>query len=139
MVGTMIQPSRVYVAPPDRHMLIEPGYVRLTRGPHEKWLRPAIDPLFRTAARAYGSRVLGIVLSGMLGDGTAGLKSVKSEGGTAIVQDPKEAQFGSMPLSAMRSVSVDFVLSAAEIGQKLPALVQEPWGDTVPARAKIVA
>ncbi len=137
--GAPIQPSRVYVAPPDHHMLIEPGYIRLTRGPHENWLRPAIDPLFRTAARAYRSRVLGIVLSGMLGDGTAGLESVKSEGGKAIVQDPKEAQFGSMPLRAMRAVSVDFVLPAAEIGQKLLALVQEPWKDTVPARGRDVA
>ena len=75
----------------------------------------------------------------MLGDGTAGLKSVKSEGGKAIVQDPKEAEFGSMPLRAIRAVSVDFVLPAAEIGQKLLELVREPWKHTVPIRAKNLA
>src|SRR5262245_29960420 len=86
--GERIEPSRVYVASPNLHMLIEPGRVRLTHGPKENRHRPSIDPLFRTAARAYGPRVLGIVLTGLMDDGAIGLHVIKHEGGTAIVQDP---------------------------------------------------
>ena len=137
--GELIRPARVYVAPPDRHMLIEPGCIRLTRGPRENRFRPAIDPLFRTAARAYGSRVLGIVLTGLLDDGTAGLEILKSEGGLAVVQDPDEAMFDSMPRSALRAVPVDLVLPAAEIGKKLLELVQKPWKETMPGRSSVIA
>ncbi len=122
-----IAPGRIYVAPPDHHMLIEPGRLHLTRGPRENRQRPAIDATFRTAARAYGRRVLGIVLSGLLGDGTAGLQIIKSEGGVAIIQDPEEAAFDAMPLSALRNVAVDFILPAAEIGPKILSLIDEPW------------
>jgi two-component system chemotaxis response regulator CheB len=134
--GEAIEPSRIYVAPPDRHLLIEPGFVRLTRGARENRFRPAIDPLFRTAARAYGERVAGVILTGLLGDGTTGLEIIKSEGGTTIVQDPKEAAFDAMPLSALRAVEIDHVLPAAQIGEKIVELVQEPWTGLVPARAK---
>jgi two-component system chemotaxis response regulator CheB len=134
--GEAIEPSRIYVAPPDRHLLIEPGFVRLTRGARENRFRPAIDPLFRTAARAYGERVAGVILTGLLGDGTTGLEIIKSEGGTTIVQDPKEAAFDAMPLSALRAVEIDHVLPAAQIGEKIVGLVQEPWTGLVPARAK---
>ena len=103
--GDRILPSRIYVAPPDRHLLIEPGRVRVTRGPRENRHRPAVDPLFRSAARSYGPRVLGIVLTGNLDDGTVGLHIIKSEGGIAIVQDPNEAAFPSMPRNAIRSVN----------------------------------
>jgi len=108
--GDPIRPSHVYVAQPVLHMLIEPGYVRLTRGPRENRHRPAIDPLFRSAARAYGPRVMGIVLTGMLDDGTLGLHIVKSEGGIAIVQDPADAMFSAMPSNALKTVAVDYVL-----------------------------
>src|SRR5262249_37244138 len=94
--GEEIMPSHIYVAPPDHHMLIEPGKIRITHGPRENRHRPAIDPLFRTAARSYGQRVLGIVLSGNLEDGTVGLHIIKSEGGTTIVQDPNDATFPGM-------------------------------------------
>jgi two-component system chemotaxis response regulator CheB len=117
-------------------MLIEPGYVRLTRGPRENRHRPAIDPLFRTAARTYGSRVLGIVLTGMLDDGALGLYLVKAEGGIAIVQDPQEALYASMPVSVLKAVEVDHVLKAAEIGPMICSLVCEPWRVVEPARAK---
>ena len=84
--GAMIEAGCIYVAPPDYHMLVEPGRFRLTKGPTENWARPAIDPLFRSAAGAYGAAVIGVVLTGGLNDGTAGLIEVKRRGGTAIVR-----------------------------------------------------
>jgi two-component system, chemotaxis family, protein-glutamate methylesterase/glutaminase len=123
--GQKIEPARVYVAPPDQHLLVEPRCVRLTRGPREKRHRPAIDPLFRSAARAYGPRVIGIVLTGMLDDGAQGLHFVKSRGGVAIVQDPDEAAFDLMPLNAIKAADVDYVLKIEEIPQKLIELVHE--------------
>jgi len=98
---------RIYVAPPDNHMLIEKGRVRITRGPKENRFRPAVDPLFRSAAFNYGNRVIGIILSGALDDGTAGLWTIKHFGGTTVVQDPKEAEVRGMPESALREVEVD--------------------------------
>jgi two-component system, chemotaxis family, protein-glutamate methylesterase/glutaminase len=127
--GEPIQPSRIYVAPPDHHLLLERGFMRLTRGPRENRFRPAIDPLFRTAAKAYGREVLGIVLTGALGDGTAGLQIIKTAGGFAMVQDPKEALFDSMPLSAISAVHVDFVLPTAEIARKIVELVPARWNE----------
>ena len=134
--GEPIQPSRVYVAPPDLHLLVEPGYVRLTRGPGENRHRPAIDPLFRTAARAYGPRVMGIVLTGLLDDGALGLHIVKAEGGIAIVQDPTEAMFDSMPRSAMKTVDVDYVLKTVDMPGTIRDLVRESWESVESGRAK---
>jgi two-component system chemotaxis response regulator CheB len=105
--GEPIKTGCIYVAPPDRHLLIERGHVRVTRGPKENRFRPAIDPLFRSAAYIYGPRVIGVVLTGNLDDGTAGLWAIKHRGGTAIVQDPYEALFRSMPQSALANVEVD--------------------------------
>lgn len=102
-----IQSGRIYVAPPDRHMLIQKGYIRLSHGPHENLARPAIDPLFRSAAVAYGPAVVGVVLTGQLDDGTAGLLAIKDQGGTTVVQEPSEATAASMPLSAIRHVPID--------------------------------
>jgi len=121
--------GRVYVAPPDHHMLLEEGRVRLTRGPKENRFRPAVDPLFRSAAYAYGPRVVGVVLSGALDDGTAGLWAIKDQGGKAIVQDPREARHPSMPLSALQHVEIDYKLPAAKIAGTLVALSREPVGD----------
>lgn len=121
-----IQHRRIYVAPPDHHLLVEPGQVRITRGPKENRFRPAVDPLFRSAAQAYGPRVIGVILSGNLDDGTAGLQAVKELGGLAIVQSPDEAAFPSMPRSATRKVRVDYCLPVAEIGSLLSRLVTEP-------------
>lgn len=119
--GETIRPGRIYVAPPDHHLILEPGKVRLTRGPRENRFRPAIDPLFRSAAQIYGPRVIGVILTGRLDDGTSGLWTVRQLGGVAVVQDPAEAVAPSMPASALQHVHVDHVLPVAEIS---PALVR---------------
>jgi two-component system chemotaxis response regulator CheB len=99
--GDRIQRGRVYIAPPGFHMVVEEGFLRVLQGPRENLQRPAIDPLFRSAAAAYGRRAIGVILSGMLDDGTAGLMVVNASGGEAIVEDPQSALFSSMPRSAL--------------------------------------
>ncbi|MGC2238519.1 MAG: chemotaxis protein CheB [Pyrinomonadaceae bacterium] len=123
--GERIEPNRIYVAPPDRHLLIEKGNVRVTRGPKENRFRPAVDPLFRSAAYAYGSRVIGVILSGALDDGTAGLWTIKQRGGLAIVQDPLDAEVPSMPENALREVAVDYKVPLAEMAELLVRLSRE--------------
>ncbi len=118
-----IQPGRIYVAPPDNHVIIEPGILRLTRDPKENRFCPAIDPLFASAASVYGPMAVGVILSGDLDDGAAGLLAIKQLGGVAIVQDPEEAIFPSMPRSAMKHVRVDYCLPIVEIGPLLSRLV----------------
>jgi two-component system chemotaxis response regulator CheB len=124
--GEPIQSGHIYVAPPDRHLLVRQGRIALSRGPRENHSRPAIDPLFRSAARAHGSRVIGVVLSGALYDGSMGLLAVKTRGGRAIVQDPLEAAVDSMPRSALELVEADAVLSAAEIAPQLVEWLRTP-------------
>jgi two-component system, chemotaxis family, protein-glutamate methylesterase/glutaminase len=126
--GDPIQPRRIYVAPNDHHLLLERGYVRVTKGPKENRFRPAIDPLFRSAAYIYGPRAIGVVLSGALDDGTAGLWAIKLRGGTAVVQDPADALHRSMPISALDNVEVDYKLPVAQIGPLLGRLAREPAG-----------
>lgn len=124
--GAPIELGRVYVAPPDRHLIVEQGYVRLVRGPRENAARPAVDPLFRSAARAYGARVIGVILTGNLDDGTAGLMAVQSAGGLAVVQDPDDAMYPGMPSSALRHVQADHVVPLGEIPGLLVRRVGEP-------------
>lgn len=124
--GEPIQSARIYVAPPDHHLLINQGVMRVVRGPQENRFRPAIDTLFRSAARAYGPRVVGVVLTGYLDDGTVGLQAIKKRGGVAIVQDPSEAEYPSMAKSALRFVRVDYCLPLAEISDRLVQLSKEP-------------
>jgi two-component system chemotaxis response regulator CheB len=116
----------VYVAYPNHHLLLERGRVRCTLGPKENRFRPAVDVLFRSAALAYGPQVTGVVLTGALDDGSAGLVAIKSRGGTAIVQDPQDAYFPSMPQNALRYVTADYVLPLAEMGAVLERLVCRP-------------
>ncbi len=119
-----IRSGQIYVAPPDHHLLIEQGMMRLSRGPKENGFRPAVDPLFRTAARSYGSRVVGVVLSGGLDDGTEGLGIIKELGGIAMAQDPAEASFPSMPSSAIQNVDVDYVKPVRTLARILAKVVK---------------
>lgn len=102
--GERIRHRHVYLASPDHHLLIQPGQLRAVRGPKENGFRPAIDATLRSAAESYGPRVIGVILTGMMDDGTAGLLAVKRHGGVALVQDPREAAYPSMPTNACRYV-----------------------------------
>jgi two-component system chemotaxis response regulator CheB len=124
--GEALRPGKIYIAPPNYHMIVNGRKIILSRGPHENSARPAIDPLFRTAARSFGPRVIGVVLSGGLDDGTLGLMEIKSHGGLAVVQDPAEAICPSMPESAVRNVRVDYVKPLKEIGPLLARLIRQP-------------
>ena len=123
--GEEIMPGRIYVAPPDHHLLIEENRVRVTKGPKENRFRPAVDTLFRSAAYSCGTRVIGVILSGALDDGTAGLWTIKHRGGTAIVQEPADAEFSSMPESALREVNVDYSVPISEMADLLIRLTSE--------------
>jgi two-component system chemotaxis response regulator CheB len=125
--GEEMDPGRILVAPPDHHMLVADGHVRVTRGPKEGGHRPAIDPLFRTAAAAHGPRVVGVILTGMLHDGAAGLVAVKAAGGVAIVQDPEDATYPSMPTSALGMVDADEIVTSRLLA---PAIAR--WVATAP-------
>jgi two-component system, chemotaxis family, protein-glutamate methylesterase/glutaminase len=121
--GEPLRAGHLFVAPPGQHLLINDGSLRLTQGPKENWARPAIDPLFRSAALSFGVRAIGVVLTGNLDDGTAGLQAIKSCGGIAIVEDPATAFAPGMPTSALESVAVDYVLPIEAIGNQLQELI----------------
>jgi two-component system chemotaxis response regulator CheB len=123
--GEALEPGRIYVCVPDRHLMIESGRIRLSRGPKESHARPSVDVLFRSAALYAGPRVIGIVLTGQLDDGSAGLWAIKDRGGVAMVQSPDEAPFPSMPQNAIRQVSVDYTLPIADMPQILDRLTRE--------------
>lgn len=120
--GERFQHGRIYVAPPNHHVLLADGHIRLSVGPHINGVRPAIDALFQSAARAYGQRTIGVVLSGTLRDGTLGLDVIKLCGGIAVVQDPDEARFSSMPRSALEHIPVDYCLPVAQMPSLLLGL-----------------
>jgi two-component system chemotaxis response regulator CheB len=124
--GEASYPGHIYVAPPGYHLLLAEGRVHLSRGPRENGHRPAIDPTFRTAARAYGPRVIGVVLTGGLTDGSAGLLTVRAAGGLAVVQDPADARVASMPRSAAEIAGADHIVAAAGLAPLLVELVQRP-------------
>ncbi|MFO0930209.1 MAG: chemotaxis protein CheB [Gemmataceae bacterium] len=121
--GEPAYPGQIYVAPPDLHLEVRSGTLRLTRGPRENRFRPSIDVLFRSAARAYGPRTIAVVLSGGLTDGVAGLMAVRAAGGLAVVQDPADAIIPDLPLAALRMAGADQVFPAAEIGRSLATLM----------------
>ena len=123
--GEVVRAGRMYVAPPDHHMLVEDGAIRLTRGPKEHHTRPAIDPLMRSVALAYGSRAIGVVMTGWGDDGTSGLQAIKACDGLAFVQSPADAEQPSMPMSALQYCQVDQTFQVGE----LSSLIQRALGD----------
>jgi two-component system chemotaxis response regulator CheB len=124
--GMAIENGHIYIAPPDRHLLVRDRIMRLGRGPRENRSRPAVDPLFRSAARWRDGRTIGVVLSGSLDDGTAGLVAIKSHGGITVVQDPADALHEGMPQSALAHMAVDHVATAAQMAALLVKLVHQP-------------
>jgi two-component system chemotaxis response regulator CheB len=133
--NTPLEHGVIYIAPPNRHMVIDDNRIRIIQGPRENLHRPAIDPLFRSAAAFYRSRVIGVVLTGLLDDGTAGLMVVRARGGAAIVQDPQTAMFPAMPQNALEQVPDAHVLSLHEIGNMIARLTREEIAEEVVARA----
>ena len=121
--GEVAQPGHIYVAPAGFHLTVNRSRMVVHRGAREHGVRPAIDPLFRSVAVAYGARAVGIVLSGLLDDGTAGLREIKRAGGIAVVQDPRDTEWPSMPRSALKHVEVDYSVPAAQIGPLLQQIV----------------
>ena len=136
--GDLIRAGHILVAPPDRHMVLDEGRVRLLRTPKENHTRPAIDPLFRSAAISRGAAAIGVLLTGALDDGTAGLQAIARAGGTTVVQDPADAQAPSMPSSAIRYVAVNYVVTLASMGVLLRRLAGEPARAAQPSEARQV-
>ena len=130
--GQPLRPGQILIAPPDRHLVLNGEHVVLSRGPKQNNVRPAIDPLFRSAARAFGPRVIAVILSGTLDDGSAGFVAIKKGGGVCVVQSPEDAAYPEMPSNALAAVKVDHVLPADAIGPKLNQLLE----DTEIARMK---
>jgi two-component system chemotaxis response regulator CheB len=126
-----IERGHIYIAPPDHHLILHHGRMRVVRGPRENRHRPAIDPLFRSAARSYGPRVVGVLLSGLMDDGTSGLQMIRGRNGVTIVQDPDEAEFSKMPENAVEYAKPDWVLPVGEIGPLLGHLVTEAVAEQV--------
>jgi two-component system, chemotaxis family, protein-glutamate methylesterase/glutaminase len=128
--GQRFERGRIHVGVPGFHLLLHDGHMLLRRGPRENLARPAIDPLFRSAAASFGSRVTGVVLSGALSDGTAGLRAIKCCGGVAVVQDPADALNASMPRNALSNVDVDHVCRIDDMARLLAKLARQPAGPT---------
>jgi two-component system chemotaxis response regulator CheB len=135
-----IQVGCLYFAPPDFHLLVKADTVKLIKGPHENRWRPSIDVLFRSAAAAFNSRVIGIVLSGMLDDGTSGMSAIKRSGGTCIVQEPAEAEYTDMPQNVLNNVAVDYRVPVADMGYIIDDVVSKPLRHvTIPEDIKLEA
>ncbi|CAA9888927.1 Protein-glutamate methylesterase [Candidatus Methylobacter favarea] len=123
--GEKLKQGMIYIAPPDHHLLLEHDHAVVRKGPKENRFRPSIDALFRSAAYEFGPRVIGVVLSGLLNDGTSGLWSVKRMNGIAIIQDPNDADHDSMPVSVLEYVDVDYSVPKEEIGPLIVGLMKE--------------
>jgi two-component system chemotaxis response regulator CheB len=127
--GDVIRPGTIYVAPPDHHMLVEKDRILVKKGPKENRFRPSIDALFRSAAYTFGPRVIGVILTGLLNDGTSGMWSVKRLGGISVIQKPEEALYPSMPESVRENVEVDFTVSIAQLTSLLTELTRQKVAD----------
>jgi two-component system, chemotaxis family, protein-glutamate methylesterase/glutaminase len=123
--GEKMKKNTIYVAPPNYHLLVEHDRVLVKKGPKENRFRPSIDALFRSAAYSYGSRVIGVILSGLLDDGTSGLWSIKRLNGVSIIQHPKDAEFPDMPRNVMEYVDVDYAVPMRDMGALLMRLTRE--------------
>ena len=130
--GESFRRGRIYIAPPDSHLLVKRTTLLVTKGARENRYRPAVDPLFRSAAVTHGSSVIGVVLTGMLDDGTAGMVAIKKCGGITVVQDPADAAYPGMPQSALNNVKVDHCVPIAAMGQLLEDLTHEAPGKRKP-------
>ncbi len=137
--GEKIRGGQIYVAVPDRHLAVESGGIRLTRAPRERHTRPSVDVLFRSAAYDMGARVIGVILSGIMDDGTAGLWAIKDRGGISIVQTPKDAGYDSMPRSALEHVQIDYCLDVEHVGPTLGSLVRDELSGRHESRIAVVS
>jgi len=135
--GMKIEPGQIYLAAPDHHLLLSGDHIFLGRGPRENLVRPAIDALFRSAALYHGPRVIGVLLSGLLSDGAAGLNAIKRCGGMTVVQDPMDAISDEMPRRAMEATTIDLCVSGATMGDVLSELVKEQAGAPLPIPPEI--
>ena len=133
-----IRPGEIYLAPPDQHLVIFDNSVLATGGARENRSRPSINPLFRTAAAARGSRTIGVLLTGQLDDGVAGLATIKRCGGITIVQDPADAEFPELPARAIEAVAIDHVVPVAQIGALLEKLSRQEAADVEIPREAII-
>jgi two-component system, chemotaxis family, protein-glutamate methylesterase/glutaminase len=124
--GDLLRPGRILVASPGHHLVVQQGRARLLDGGSVNWVKPAIDPLFQSAAREYGPRLVAVILTGMLNDGSAGLLAVRQEGGVAVVQDPKDAAHAEMPQSALDAAGADYCVPLEEMAPLLVELVHRP-------------
>jgi two-component system chemotaxis response regulator CheB len=134
--GERLERGHIYVSPPNVHLLLRGPNIQLSNGPRENGHRPAIDPLFRSAARAFGPRAIGVVMSGTLDDGTDGLRLIKERGGATVAQDPEDAAYGEMPRSAIEYVQPDVVVPAGEMGRALHRLIDTPLEPAQVARVE---
>jgi two-component system chemotaxis response regulator CheB len=136
-----IKAGCLYMASADQHLLVKNGLIRLIKGPHENRWRPAVDVLFRSAAVAYNSHVIGIILSGMMDDGTSGMSAIKRCGGICIVQEPAEAEFIDMPVNVLNNVNVDYRVPIADMGYIIDDIVSKPitQASSIPEDVKIEA
>lgn len=130
--GELFKPGHIYIAPPDNHLLVKKKHLMVTKGARENRNRPGIDPLFRSAAVTHGSHVIGVILTGLLDDGTAGLIAIAKCGGVTVVQDPKDAAYPDMAQSALDNLKVDYCVPIAAMGRLLGSLTREPAGKSKP-------
>jgi two-component system chemotaxis response regulator CheB len=136
---TPIRKGHIYIAPPDYHLMIREGYCKTVQGPEENRWRPSIDVLFRSAAATYGDRVIGIILTGLLDDGTSGMQAIRKSGGYTLVQDPNEAEFPDMPLSVINSMVVTHSLPLSQMGFVIHELIEHATPKNAPAPPEVIA
>jgi two-component system chemotaxis response regulator CheB len=136
--GNIIKKDNIYIARPNQHMLVKENKFLLGAGPEENRFRPSVDVLFRSAAAAYGSHAIGIILSGMMDDGTSGMWAIKRSGGSCIVQDPNQAEYPNMPLSVINNMEVDYVATLEEMGSLLPKIMKKKKGRKKPIPKEII-